>query len=843
MAYVPFASAQGGTAAPSKGGGYQSYFGFKGEATGSQKAYQATLPKVPTPVAPPKPSGDLLSKVGNFVNNDVVKPTVNTSEKALNTVTAGGAGLIGLGTAGVQAVGGNKQGAKNTLTATQQTINQFLDKGVGGKGAYLTSKQAASTGGGTKGLVQNFVKPTTQAVTDIAPLVMPVGKVAKGASLLTKVARGVRENAALGGATTAANESLNGKLNGKDILKGAASAGVIGGLIPLAHEGIKAGVQSTTDKLPVGNGQAAKDLLQNSKQNTLLNKARTSNTADAVGKTATNTPVASLTHNVRVNDLIKKNQTIATQANQAKQTAIPTEPAKNISQQAVPTIQQHMAENYKPASVHPDETFAANYLQNNTEKALKDYQARTEKIFGSKNIVAGDDAKYSVPGMAPDKSMNYHEPASEFVKGYYKHLLADPESTHKPVMITAGGTGAGKTSALKKYFVDNGGNVNDYAAIVDTNLTTLHSATSRIEPALATGHDVQVKFVYRDPVEAFQNGVIPRAASEGRAVTASTHAETHAGSLDAIKQIADKYKSNPNVHVEVIDNSRGAGKAQAVPLDFLHDKSYTKGEIQSKIHSLLDSQLQEGKLTNEQHTIFKGSDTPVKPTASEATHSLGEAGSNNGTMEPKGNTETGRQSEPQRQTVSQAVNKELAAREATPEQPTKISGSALKSEQRAVQAGLVKDLGEKTKYDTGSYKTEATNAVKLAYDNPTEAKAIAMGEKPGNNTIHEVAVRRAVENKALQEKDTQTLLDLSKSTQHSVTSEAAQRLGAEGHNADDAVNNLRTLAKTRTAAFEAKNKVKASEAIKATVKDYKANKTKLSLTPKTWSDFIESIRC
>jgi hypothetical protein len=188
-----------------------------------------------------------------------------------------------------------------------------------------------------------------------------------------------------------------------------------------------------------------------------------------------------------------------------------------------------------------------------------------------------------------------------------------------------------------------------------------------------------------------------------------------------------------------------------------------------------------------------------------------------------------------------------AAKAPTTEAPsapgTKVSGSALKSETRAVQAGLVKDLGDKATYDTGSYKAEAAKAVGLTHNDPDTAKAIAMGQKPGDNTIHEVAVRHAVEQKAIKEGDTQTLLDLSKSTQHTATSESAQRLGAEGYstNATSPVAKITEVNDTRKAAFENRTGTTVNKAASKEIQAIRSATPKVTI--KTWGDFVESLKC
>lgn len=226
-----------------------------------------------TPKAQPstqQQATSLFGKIGNFANENLVQPAVTTGAKTLNTLTAGGAGLIGAGTAGVQVATGDKKGAKNTVAATNQTIADFLSHGVGDRGGYLTPEQASSRGGGAKSLVNNFVKPTAQAVTDIAPYAIPVGKVAKGASLLTKVGTGAIENAAIAGGSTVANEALNGQLttdNGNQILKNTAFGAALGALVPGIHGGIKAGANEASRTIDLS---ATKALVKNQRVRNIL---------------------------------------------------------------------------------------------------------------------------------------------------------------------------------------------------------------------------------------------------------------------------------------------------------------------------------------------------------------------------------------------------------------------------------------------------------------------------------------------------------------------------------------------------------------------------------------------
>lgn len=239
----------------------------------------ATAPKPSQPKFMPAAKQSLLGKARSFVNNDIIKPTANTAAKAANTVAAGGVGLAGLDKALIQKVTGNNQGSQNTVNSTQKTINMLLSKGAGGAGAYLTPQQAQSSGGGTKGLINNFVKPTTKAVADIAPLVVPIGSEAKGANLLIKTAKTSAANAVVGAGSTAANEAANGKVNLKDVGKSAAVGGVLGAVNEAGAGGLMKGHEKIANsdnkvvsnaKAVVGNSAPAKSLIQNQKTQTLL---------------------------------------------------------------------------------------------------------------------------------------------------------------------------------------------------------------------------------------------------------------------------------------------------------------------------------------------------------------------------------------------------------------------------------------------------------------------------------------------------------------------------------------------------------------------------------------------
>lgn len=168
----------------------------------------------------------------------VINSVKDTAEKTLNTAGAATAGIVGSGIEAAQLATGHKEASKNTSTATKEEINQFRTKGIGNKGGYYNPDAIKAGGGNPNSFKEKYLKPSAQAATDIVPYALPIGSVAKGASIAQKIASGAVQNAAVSGATTVANEALQGRLtkdHGGELAKSVALGGVLGAAIPAFH--------------------------------------------------------------------------------------------------------------------------------------------------------------------------------------------------------------------------------------------------------------------------------------------------------------------------------------------------------------------------------------------------------------------------------------------------------------------------------------------------------------------------------------------------------------------------------------------------------------------------------
>ncbi len=232
--------------------------------------------------------------------------------------------------------------------------------------------------------------------------------------------------------------------------------------------------------------------------------------------------------------------------------------------------------------------------------AAADDYAKLPDSMGGK-ILNTDVARELSPDYLADRTRSaaVHEPASWFVKQLYEHKLAELKPGER-VVFTSGGTGAGKTTAIQS--IDAARQLQDGAAIVyDTNMNSLASAVSKIEKALKAGAEVHIVHVQRDPVEALVKGALPRAMRQeqqfgsGRTVPLAEHARTHRGAAEVIQQIAGRYADNPNVHIAIIDNTRGKGGAQLADLGFVRGFDYNGAE--GKLYEALDQQFQAGRIS------------------------------------------------------------------------------------------------------------------------------------------------------------------------------------------------------------------------------------------------------
>lgn len=321
-----------------------------------------------------------------------------------------------------------------------------------------------------------------------------------------------------------------------------------------------------------------------------------------------------------------------------------------------------------------------------------------------------------------------HEPASAFTKYMYERLLNTPDPQGKDlVMFTAGGTGAGKTTAIAN--IPETKAIKENAKIVyDSNMNTLETSIKRVDQALDSGHKVVIAFIEADIKKAYEQ-MVSRAVKRGRTVPLKYHIATHLGANEVIFQLAEHYKSNPNVDFKIIDNTGNVGEAKASSLELLAKKEYNKVDRQrlyEELKTRTEQKFKNGEISKDILRGIRGNEGQAESNTSQ----------NNG-INKSGND-------------SKSSQGEVITTTGTPG-PV---GSG-KTKQSKAYTRVVDRLQEETRllttYNELNLKQDAENAIAFIESNPKGALRVALGIDSPPQGQTETAISIALADRAAQE--------------------------------------------------------------------------------------------
>ena len=249
----------------------------------------------------------------------------------------------------------------------------------------------------------------------------------------------------------------------------------------------------------------------------------------------------------------------------------------------------------------------ATYLETHTDEAIALYTKKYGKEINTDNArelsidyaPGGPDAEDPASKLARTKwSAAVQEPSSALTKEIYRRALQKipAKDQRKQVVFTAGGAGVGKTTSIQQ--IPGLSRAVDAAEMIyDTTLSNLKSSMDRVSQAVAAGRMVSIIFVYRDPIDSFVGGVLPRAERMGRTLPLEVFLDTHIGAADVLEKIAAAYGGNDRVAIAVIDNSRGRGNAAPSEIGFVKNAAgkYRREELKAKLSKALDEAYEKGK--------------------------------------------------------------------------------------------------------------------------------------------------------------------------------------------------------------------------------------------------------
>jgi hypothetical protein len=258
------------------------------------------------------------------------------------------------------------------------------------------------------------------------------------------------------------------------------------------------------------------------------------------------------------------------------------------------------------------------------EAALEAY-ARVPGTDGGR-IINTDEAReiFDDYNAGPDaRSANavaVHEPSSWVAKEVYRRRMARPAEPGEYVYFTGGGTGAGKSTGPQR--IPAIGKLRQNAETeFDGNLQTLSGAVEKIEMALDGGRGVRIVYTFRDPVQAFTHGALPRAerADYGRTVPIPAHVGTHIGAARTYLELLERYKDDPRVTIQAVWNDYD-GQNSSVEIASREQvqrlASLDRGSLEKEVRNELERLNEAGRVSAR---VYRGTlgDEAVRADASE----------------------------------------------------------------------------------------------------------------------------------------------------------------------------------------------------------------------------------
>lgn len=207
-----------------------------------------------------------------------------------------------------------------------------------------------------------------------------------------------------------------------------------------------------------------------------------------------------------------------------------------------------------------------------------------------------------------------HEPSSKLAKLIYaKALTRVKPGDH--VLFTAGGGGSGKSESLERHLE----NSVKPAVIYDSTLSSVDSASKRIDQALAVGAKVDILYTNRPVDKAFDFSL-----TRPRVVPLDVLAQAHVGASDTIRALAEKYQGNPDVSIKVMNNhgtveQMTPGKLDDVP-------KYDYNQIERGLYDIAHQRLEADQITRERFNLTTRSTDNERDGASLGRAESGQAG-------------------------------------------------------------------------------------------------------------------------------------------------------------------------------------------------------------------------
>jgi len=219
-------------------------------------------------------------------------------------------------------------------------------------------------------------------------------------------------------------------------------------------------------------------------------------------------------------------------------------------------------------------------LEENSEELKKKYFDK----FG--NILSQDFAREVFKDIGYDRENSestdtFGRPAWELVKLLFKEyhdIYKDFGNVEE--IITGGIPGAGKTTSSREIQLDG-----IVSLIADINIMNYDETVKRIEQIIANGFKPVLNFIYRDPYEAYINGVLRRVVSKtGHIIKIDNQLKSYVITAENALRLIDKFGDG----LKVVLSENKNGELIEISAGDLKSKNYKTEEFKERIINELE---------------------------------------------------------------------------------------------------------------------------------------------------------------------------------------------------------------------------------------------------------------
>jgi hypothetical protein len=241
----------------------------------------------------------------------------------------------------------------------------------------------------------------------------------------------------------------------------------------------------------------------------------------------------------------------------------------------------------KGREVPPEVRTVVDALQEHGQELRDEYR----RVYG--NEISTDHARELLgAALSPEERLRLNPdlqaPARALAEAVRRDALGKgtPAGKQDVVLMTMGATGAGKSSVFEH--VPGLSDVRDAAALrLEGTYKNFETARRHVEEAVDAGHHVSIVYVHREPVSAYEQGVLARKGDNFRPVTPEFHLEAHQRAPGTLGRLIDAFKDDPRVDFTAIDNSGAKNEARLVDPDTLRQVRYDEQDVRSRLEAAL----------------------------------------------------------------------------------------------------------------------------------------------------------------------------------------------------------------------------------------------------------------